>query len=227
MIQGKNLVFVEHPKRDIDRAKTIYDSAKHNNREFVVDLKLAYLLENMGDMSPLHLEDVKILVPYKSWGLMDKEEELRDLIDKNCGGLSPVEKDKLLGDLIKQDYMAWERDYICGDKTLTCEELKKNPENYIVSTSFWEINQLVDIKPEGSTCIGNAIWIKSKCEPFSDEMELDEKRKKGWLDHFGIEQKEAHASGHASGPEIREMIQDINPETVIPIHTEHPHMFYS
>ena len=227
LIQGKNLVFVEHPKRDIDRAKTIYDVAVDNNREFVVDLKLAFLLKSLGDMSPLNPKNVKILVPYKNWGLIDKEKELKDLIETECKDLDPAKKDKLPGDLIKQDYMTWERDYIFGDKTLTCEDLKKNPGNYIVSTSFWEISQLVDIKPEGNICIEHAIWIKSTCEPFSDEMELDEKRKKAWLDHFGIEQKEAHASGHASGPEIREMIQDINPGTVIPIHTEHPHMFYS
>jgi len=103
--------------------------------------------------------------------------------------------------------------------TIHCEELKKNPEDYVVSTSLWEINQLVDIQPK------NAIWIKSSCEPFSEEMELDEERKRHWLEHFGIKEYAAHASGHASGPEIKQMIKEINPKKVIPIHTEHPEMF--
>jgi ribonuclease J len=85
---------------------------------------------------------------------------------------------------------------------------------------LWELNQLTDIKPSS-----DAIWIKSSCEPFCDEMELDEERKRNWLDHFKIKEYFAHASGHASGDEIRAMIKEINPEELIPIHTEHPELF--
>jgi ribonuclease J len=78
---------------------------------------------------------------------------------------------------------------------------------------------LTDIQPH------NAVWIKSSCEPFSDEMNIDEERKKNWLEHFGIRSFNAHASGHASGDEIRDMIGKIAPKCLIPIHTEHPEMF--
>ncbi len=56
-------------------------------------------------------------------------------------------------------------------------------------------------------------------------MDLDEERKKNWLEHFGIQLFSAHASGHASGNEIRNMIDRIAPQHLIPIHTEHPDMF--
>jgi len=58
-------------------------------------------------------------------------------------------------------------------------------------------------------------------------MELDEERKQNWLKHFNITEYKAHASGHATGNEIRAMIKEINPEILIPIHTEHPDMFGS
>ena len=54
---------------------------------------------------------------------------------------------------------------------------------------------------------------------------MDEKRKKRMLNHFNITQEFAHSSGHASGPEIREMIAVINPTELIPIHTEKPELF--
>ena len=34
-----------------------------------------------------------------------------------------------------------------------------------------------------------------------------------------------HASGHASGEEIIRMVEEIQPEVVIPVHTERPEFF--
>ena len=197
--KANGLVFVEHPTRDLDRVNTIFEAAQTNSREFVVPLKLAYLLEAMGALAPLALTDVKILVPKKSWGLITREG-----IDWS---------------LLEQDYEAWERDYINRENAITCNELQRYQRKYVVSMSLWEINQLTDIKPKA------AIWIKSSCEPFSEEMELDEARKRNWLAHFGIEEYGAHASGHASGPEINALTTAINPDRVYPVHTEHPEVF--
>ena len=71
----------------------------------------------------------------------------------------------------------------------------------------------------------NAIWIKSSCDAFCDEMKIDEERKNNWLAHFNIKKYSTHASGHASGDEIREMIKQINPDILIPIHTEKPNFY--
>lgn len=192
------LVFVEHPIRDTDRVRSIYEASVANGREFVVGLKLAYLIEALGDLSPFSIEDVKILTPKKSWGLIGKDME---------------------HSLIEKDYLMWERDFIFRSNSITTEELQENPGKYLVSMNMWIINQLTDIQPK------NAVWIKSSCEPFSEEMNIDEGRKQNWLKHFGIESVSAHASGHASGNEIRDMIKRINPEHLIPLHTEHPEMF--
>ncbi|MDD4877539.1 MAG: MBL fold metallo-hydrolase [Candidatus Nanoarchaeia archaeon] len=197
--ESKGLVFVEHPIRDTDRVNSIFQATKENKRTFVVNMKLAYLISKLGDLAPFNLEKVKILIPKKSWGLIDKE---------------GIEKCH-----IEQDYETWEREYIGRDNSITYKELKQNPKKYVVSMSMWELTQLVDIKPE------DAIWIKSSCEPFCEEMELDEERKKNWLKHFKIKEYFAHASGHATGPEIREMIKEIKPEILIPIHTEHKELF--
>lgn len=196
---SRGLAFVEHPIRDLDRVKSIFESAETNGRDFVVPLKAAYLIESLGNLCPFCLDDVKILVPRKSWGLIHKEGYEQDLINK--------------------DYDSWEQNYIHRSNSITCKELRQNPLNYVVSMSLWEINQLVDIQPQ------NAIWIKSSCEPFSEEMELDEERKQNWLDRFEIVKYSAHASGHASGREIIEMINQIKPEYVIPVHTEKPDLF--
>lgn len=120
---------------------------------------------------------------------------------------------------IEQDYRTWEREFINLPNSITFEDIKKDPRKYVLSMNLWEISNLIDIQPK------DAVWIMSKCEPFSDEMELDEETKRNWLKHFKIKEYFAHASGHASGPEIKAMIREINPEILIPIHTENPEMF--
>jgi ribonuclease J len=193
------MVFVEHPIKDIDRVNSIFSAAKENERDFVIPLKLAYLVEALGSHCPFCIDDVKILKPRKSWGLINR-----------IG---------VAAEQMAQDYAKWERDFIDRSNSITCGELNGSQKDYVVSMSMWEIGHMADIKPL------NALWIKSSCEPFCEEMELDEERKMNWLTHFGIRQELAHASGHASGEELRGMIREIRPEILIPIHTERPELF--
>ncbi|WP_094228146.1 MBL fold metallo-hydrolase [Methanolobus psychrotolerans] len=197
--QSEGIVFVEHPIRDIDRTNSIFNAAKANGRQFVVPLKLAYLVEKLGSHCPFCLDEVKILVPRKSWGLVTKTGMMQEQVEK--------------------DYATWEREYIQRPNSITCDELKDSPADYVVSMSMWEIGQLADIKPS------NALWIKSSCDPFCDEMELDEERKQNWIRHFKIRHESTHASGHANGEELREMIREISAEILIPIHTENEDFF--
>lgn len=63
-------------------------------------------------------------------------------------------------------------------------------------------------------------------EPFNEEMEIDFKKVKNWLDHFNLlPYHPIHVYSHASGNEVLEMIRNINPEKLYPIHTEHIEVF--
>jgi len=199
--KAEELVFIEHPIRDLDRVYSIYQATKANNREFAISLKLAFLIQLLGDLSPFTLDDVKIFIPKKSWGLI-------------CN-------DKYDGNLKSGDYFKWEKPLIERNNTITYQDLIANPNNFVVSMNMFEIKHLIDIQPT------NAIWIKSSVEPFSVDMELDEKQKQNWLDHFKIPQYKAHASGHASGDEIRKIINTVQAKNVIAIHTEHPESYES
>jgi len=57
-----------------------------------------------------------------------------------------------------------------------------------------------------------------------------------WLDFFNVnydyeikrEHKmfvRRHVSGHASKPELKEIIDKINPAKIVPIHSDHPELF--
>jgi ribonuclease J len=115
-------------------------------------------------------------------------------------------------------------------------EIGKNPEQYIACFSFFDIKHLLDIKTKGGT------YIYSSSEAFTEEQRIDFQRLWNWLTRFGftvrgfsVETKEGdprisfepgyHASGHASGQDILEMVRKIHPEMVMPVHTERPAFF--
>lgn len=88
---------------------------------------------------------------------------------------------------------------------------QKNSVFYCDSYSF---SELIDVKP-----ISNSSYIYSLCEPFSDAMELDWERYMNWIKHFNLKFYQAHASGHCSKEELKEVVEKIDAKKVIPVHT--------
>lgn len=58
-------------------------------------------------------------------------------------------------------------------------------------------------------------------------MEINEAKVENWLKLFNLPLIKGgfHASGHANGTEILDMIREIHPGKVYPIHTEHKEQF--
>jgi ribonuclease J len=97
------------------------------------------------------------------------------------------------------------------------DELDKN---CMVVMNFWYFNTLIDIKPEKGS-----LYMHSLSEPFDEEMEISFKRMMNWLNYFKLNFVQNHCSGHATGLDIKEMVKEINPKILFPIHTEFPGVF--
>lgn len=212
--KSKDLVIVNYPLRDLDRLITFYNVAEKTDRKLVVSLKQAYILDLFSRQGYPEINDVMIYQPRRGWGLIGDESFA--CVDDQwlCSrDLDPIQ--------CRRDYKVWERDFLDQGNIINYHDLQQDPEEYIFRCDFFELKELIDIKPE------DAVYIKSSTEPFDEQMEINERKVKNWLDLFGIRYvKEGfHASGHASGPEILEMIREIKPEKVYPIHTEHPEKF--
>ena len=115
-------------------------------------------------------------------------------------------------------------------------QIRKNPEKYVLMFTYWDSNELFDLIPLDSE--HKTRYISASTEPFNEEMEIDETKMINWLDFFRISydyqtnkgQKifvRRHVSGHASQSELKEMIEKIDPKTIIPIHTTKPMLFKS
>lgn len=116
------------------------------------------------------------------------------------------------------------------------KEISNEPEKYILCFSFFDMKNLLDIKPHAGT------YIYSSSEAFEEESEFDFVRLNNWLKYFNFkiygfdivdeEGKEKpiftkgfHASGHASKKDLTWAIDKIDPEIIIPVHTDNPEWF--
>jgi ribonuclease J len=202
------LVVVNYPVRDLDRLVTFYQVAKDTGRQLVVSLKQAYILDLFRGRGYPELEDVLVYQPKRGWGLVS--EDTYACVDEEWLCTSDLDPE-----LVKKDYKTWERDFLDMDNTINYRDLQENPEEYIFRCDFFELKELIDIKPQ------QGIYLKSMTEPFDDQMQVSEEKVRNWLKLFNLPLlKGFHASGHANGEEILNMIREINPEKVYPIHTE-------
>jgi len=123
-----------------------------------------------------------------------------------------------------------------ADRLLDPSDIAKEPENYILCFSFWDMKHLLDIKPENGT------YIYSSSEAYNEDQVIDFLRLWNWMQFFNFKvrgfkivsrdgkaqpefEKGYHASGHASASELLKIVREINPETVQPVHTENPGFF--
>ena len=111
----------------------------------------------------------------------------------------------------------WERPYLDG--ALTAEEVRAHGKRYLLALDLAHFPELIDLRPPKG-----APFIHSMSEPFSED-DVDDRVMHNWLEHFGLEFHQMHASGHASGPELLEIVSATAARSVYPIHTEHPEAF--
>jgi ribonuclease J len=255
----KGLLLVDFGWKDTTRFETILKVAAETGRTLVINTKIAYLLYELHRLDgkrysdPRKIENVKVYkkrqgnllyskVDYETfkagylchWGRNKSKNDLN--IARICekmgiGGESCTDLEKPTEDEIK----TWNLAVSHIENGIPSYEIRKNPEKYILMFSFWDANELFDLSsPEGK--IPYSKYIRASCEPFNDEMEIDEEKLMNWLDKFGVDYditnkdgkkffKRAHVSGHVSRNEISEIIRKIKPRKVIPIHTQYPDEF--
>lgn len=204
-MKTKGLVVANFPPRDIDRINTFFYACKENNRKLAITTKLAYLLEILKEDKRLPVPDVRddsilIYVHRARWGSVTEDD------------VHVTEKEK--------DYYKWERKYLRYDNFVTCEDISKKQDEVVLYCDYFSLKELIDIKPQEGSC-----FIYSLSEPHDEKQVIDYKIMKNWLDHFNLPLVKAHASGHASLEEITEIISEIQPKKVIPIHTDDAEMF--
>jgi ribonuclease J len=193
--KAKGLVIADFAWKDTTRFKTFFEVAKETNRKLAIPFKDAYYIRAMREIIP----------------------DLPKIDDEN---ILLYQDKKGTGTYLENDYQSWEKEFLNMKNTVKADYISKHQDEIIIAIGYYDLPELIDLKPR----IGS-IYIKSTSEVMGEEEEFDLKRLHNWLDHFGIQYYHFHASGHAPGVDIVEMINEVNPKILIPVHTDKAEMF--
>jgi ribonuclease J len=194
------LIIADFGPRNIDRLISFLEIARETNRQLVLTYKDVYLLDALHDAGepgvPDPFTDGHFVLYNRPKGLFASWE--KSLIDKY----------KLL----------------CPERLVNSQEIQREPGRFILCFSYYDFPALLDIAPE------KAVYIYSSSEAYNEEMMIDHNRVKNWIDFFGMElygglgedreKSGFHASGHIHGPGLMELVETINPQVLIPVHSE-------
>lgn len=196
--QCKQLVVADFAYKNLDRFLVFYKVAKENDRKIMISQRHAYLLNELQNVPELRNNIPSI-----------DDENLLIYIDRRRTGL-----------FRKSDYRKSLQKFLDMPNAVTPDWVRENQGNVVACFTFFDMNELIDIDPKPGS-----IYVHSTCEPFNEEMIIDQKRLDNWIDNFKLAKHHFHASGHASGTDLQKIIQTIKPKELIPIHTEKPELY--
>lgn len=208
--KAEKLVIADFSARDVDRLLTFLQIARQTGRKLAILAKDAYLLKT-----------VRLL-----------EKDIPDIAqDENLVIYQETTASKSPGIWMRNLFAEYEK------KTVLAEDVNKAQNEYMLCFSFFDLNELPGIRPDPG-----GLYIYSTSEPHDEEQEIDMARLHNWLDRFGFKgfglpvevngkyeipeaERGLHASGHACGKDLLEVVRTINPKTLIPVHSQHPEFY--
>ena len=198
----KGPVLIRQSGQNIDRIVSFYKAAKRTGRIFVVDIYVANVLRSIQDHPkvkglPQASKDFpEIRVFYPRW-LTNRMMNSTDASKKAVYAFRPF---KLIKEEIAEQF----------DKVVL-----------LVRESFLpDVMRMAEMNP-GS--FKNGLFLYSMWEGYKKESKAIE-----FLDFVkkcGMKEQSLHTSGHASVETLKDLLNDIRPKTLIPIHTFYPERF--
>ncbi len=205
--EGKLACVIVSPA-DVDRIKSIIRLSEELGRTPVLCPRAAYLIDRLAESG------TKIPLPdLRSAGIYFERRSL------TRGGY----------DLESQHYRGWLKrtyaDRLDGRKPGTlvkAEEISERQEDYLlILGGLDQILELAQMRPRPSSGL-----VVSTSEPHDEEQEIEWAKFERWVNLLRLDMRIAHSSGHADRETLIEIINEIGPRILIPVHTENPQEFH-
>jgi ribonuclease J len=206
------LVVADFGPRNVERLRSFRRIAQATGRTLVLTPKDAFLLQMLHSVDPAIEADL------------------------GPGGMRILEEPSVGAP------RAWQSLVVdrFADAYLNPHDVAAHPGRWILCFSFFDCNDLVDLKREHATDGG--LYLYSSSEAHGEEQEFDFLRLQKWIRWAGLDQvgfrylPDAagvpelrfdhpddvghHASGHATQAELLDLIHRADPKVIVPVHTE-------
>jgi len=190
------LVFADFNFKDVDRLNTFYKIAQENDRKLVVKMNDAYFLKYLSKDKHLDVPNI------------DDEHIIIYLPKRGSGTYSD------------SDYKGNDKDFLDLHNAWTAEQIAAKESKVLCAIGFYSFTALIDMKPKPG-----AVYIHSSSEPYNEGQEMSQDRADAWLERFSMNKVQSHCSGHARGKDLLEIVSEIAPKTLYPVHTEYPDLY--
>jgi ribonuclease J len=185
----------------------------HNRCTFVSSAMYdLYRLNTLYKAAKAHQKT--LVIPVKQAFIIDQISSTGQFLDLNLAApdIKIFQKQKSRYDKYEQ---VVEQKY--ASQVNTCQDLRAIQNELVFMVSFFDMNEMCDFQPAPGSQ-----FIVSQSEPHNEEMEIDYQKLMNWLERYRLPAYSTHCSGHIRPHELKQLIKTINPDHVIPIHTEKP-----
>jgi ribonuclease J len=192
--ENNQLSFMIGSSQNIDSIVSAYRACKKANKTFVIDIYTAWILEKMQIASSN--------IPNMNWDNVK-------VIKKFGGNYYKKLQDN------KEYFNSFTSEVF--NNIVEIDDIKNNPQNYFLKISPWHIEKVLNYIEIDNSNIIYSQWKGYLKEEFSDidTVKLFENLQKNnnWV--------YAHTSGHADLKALKIFASSLNPNKLIPIHTEY------
>ena len=192
---------------DVDRVRELIELSRELGRKPVISPRITYLIDKLEDSGS------KITVPkLDNAGIYFERRSLTE------GGY----------DLKSIHYRKWLKnvylDRVDGKRKgdlVKPEEIGRKQDKYLLILNGLDyVLELAQIGPTPGSRV-----IVSTSEPHDEEQEIEWSKFEKWVHLLRLDLRNVHSSGHADRESLIEIIEEIKPRKIIPIHTENPYEF--
>lgn len=237
---GPGFVGIGYPMRDVDRLLSLWTVARRLGRRLVLQPKQAHLLQALRKAGredlPEPMTDRNLAVYVKA---QEKGTVLRRGAPLLVGNKATLAMEALEASpdqwvrLVTSELDLWERRLLgavndddpirLDDNCITPLDVSRSPRDYLFTMTYWNMTDLFDVFPDRSAARG--LYIHSQTQPFNDDLELVMFKLRRWIDAFHLTGPvHTHVSGHADQGTLEQVLERLRPKTLVPVHSESPHM---
>ncbi|MFX1281232.1 MAG: MBL fold metallo-hydrolase [Promethearchaeota archaeon] len=194
-------VLVHYDRVDWDRFRTYVNIAKKYDWKYIITEKDAYFYNRLNEKAIYNTM---------------KDPDIK--VDKNIFVLSQNDTSlpwkKRLNEFLEGEDMK--------DRRLALDDLKTlEGQFFIYFASNWDYNKIKNYLPSNL----RGTFICSNVDPYAEDYRFYKNKISNELLDKGIPSYRIHSSGHAKVHDIIRFVNEINPEILIPIHTNYPEVF--